>query len=136
MRFFILSFVFLCLSCGSPVNTDDLELLNGYWEIEAVRTEDGQTRSYPASTTIDFLEVRESEGYRKKVQPKFDGSFSTSDDAINFRIIQRGEAVFLLYRSGDDHWEEELTTLEKDRFSLRGPGGVTYQYKRYEPIKL
>lgn len=136
MRYFVISFVLLCWSCGSPVTTDDLELLNGYWEIEEVRTEAGETRSYPASTTIDYIEVRDMEGYRKKVQPNFDGSFSTSDDAVEFRIVRRGEALFLLYLSGNEKWEEELTTLERERFSLKTQGGVTYQYKRFEPIKL
>lgn len=136
MRPIIFCFVLLLVSCGAPVNPDKLELLNGYWEIEEVRTQDGQTRTYPASSTIDYIELRGEAGFRKKVQPRLDGGFSTSDDAIRFRILQRGDAIYLVYNTEEENWEEELTALEEDTFSLRSAGGLTYQYKRFEPIEL
>ncbi len=136
MRYLFICFVLLYSSCGGSVDPSDLNHLNGYWEIEEVRSQDGQTRTYPASTTIDYIELKGDVGFRKKMQPRLDGTFVTSDDAINFRIAERNGRFYLQYKGGEENWEEELMVLEKDQFSLRNQGGMTYRYKRYQPMEL
>lgn len=136
MRLFIFCFVLLFTACGPSIDPAMLDNLNGYWEIEEVHTADGQTRTYPASQTIDYFNLDGKSGYRKKVQPRLDGTFATSDDAIPFRLHQRNDHFYLQYQSGDERWEEELSELETNRFSLRQAGGMTYHYKRYEPLQL
>ena len=68
----------LFVGCSPKISQEDLQLLNGYWEIEKVIFPIGETKDFKSSTTIDFIELDGMKGFRKKVQPKFNGTFETS----------------------------------------------------------
>ena len=79
--------ILLLFGCSSKVDQASLPLLNGYWEIEKVVFPDGSTKSYEVNASIDFIEIDGQKGFRKKMQPQFDGTFTTSDDAEQFTVI-------------------------------------------------
>ena len=136
MRAFLAA-IFVCLlGCGPAVSEDDLTLLNGYWEIEEVRFRDGATKKYGSSTTIDYIQVKGKKGFRKKVYPKLDGSFEVTDDA-EFFTLKLFESGFVFdYDTGLSEWQEELVELSENHFSVVNEEGVTYRYKRFEPIDI
>ena len=70
-------------SCNESKN---LQYLNGYWEISSVSIEGKEVKNYPFSGTIDYFILDENNGYRKKVKPKFDGSFDITMHEIEFKI--------------------------------------------------
>lgn len=76
---FFLFFIFM--GCTPKIVEEDLKNLNGYWEIEKVTFPNGETKDYSVSTTIDYIELKDGGGFRKKVQPRFNGTFETSNDA-------------------------------------------------------
>lgn len=122
--------------CSTSIQKQDLKYLNGYWEIAEVEFANGKTKEYDINTTIDFIELNGLSGFRKKMQPQLNGSYKTSDDAENFRIIEKEEVLILIYGEGTKEWEEEIITLDKNLFSVRNQDGKIYRYKRYEPLNL
>jgi hypothetical protein len=139
MRFSIFLMVCLLSGCSTKITEQDLPQLNGYWEITQVIFADGQTKDFMPSTTIDFIEVEGLEGFRKKVNPKLDGTFETSNDAKLFAIIKKEDAFHIRYAKEDLQTEESieiLTQLSDDNFSVMDAEGITYRYKRYIPLSI
>ena len=86
-RSIILYLLILCLGCENQITPSDTDLLNGYWNIECI-THKNET-FYPKGATklLDFYEVNERVGVRKKVQPQLDNKFLVTEDLNNFKII-------------------------------------------------
>lgn len=136
LRSTLILFSILFLSCTSKITEEDLTHLNGYWEIKTVTFKDGGKKEYNMSTTLDYLEVKDLSGYRKKVQPKFNGTYDTSNDAENFMIMKTGNSFIFKYKTGLSEWEEELISLNKNGFSVKNNQDKTYTYQRYTPINI
>ena len=128
--------IILMLSCNSKIDSSKLPLLNGYWEIEQVVFPDGSTKSYTVNASIDFFELNGQEGFRKKMQPQFDGTFKTSNDAEQFTITSSKNRMIIQYSNSENSWEETLIELTDDRFEVMSESGVAYHYKRYQPLEL
>ena len=129
--------IFLMLvACQNKLSQEDLTLLKGYWEIEKVTLANGQTKEYNVNTTIDYIELKELSGYRKKVYPKFDGTFDTSNDAEQFTIIVQQDRFEIHYKSELSEWVEVLKSLDENSFSVTNTENITYYYKRFEPINV
>ena len=128
--------IILLLGCGSKVDPDALPLLNGYWEIEKVVFPDGSTKAYEVNASIDFIEINGREGFRKKMQPQFDGTFTTSNDAEQFTIASVKNALIIQYTNAQQSWEETLVDLTEDQFQVISQNGVAYHYRRYQPLEL
>lgn len=132
----VLFMLILLVGCHPEIPGEALHQLNGYWEIEKVTFPNGQTKDFMASTTIDYIEVKDRAGFRKKVQPKFDGTFETSNDAELFKIISNGNSFQFEYTGSSETWMENLIELSADRFSVTNRDTLTYTYKRYQPMNL
>jgi len=134
-------FLFLTFGCTSSVSEESLDSLNGYWEIEKVIFPDGSTKDYDVNTSIDYILVEDKKGYRKKVQPKFNGTYDTSNDADLFTILEREGLFTINYSSKKNDGlvaqrSEELVNISENKFSVRNADGLTYDYKRFEPINI
>src|SRR6056297_3431231 len=135
----ILSFLLILMFWGcndSSVNENDLHYLNGYWEISEVEFPDGSIKEYGMNPSIDFIQLKDDNGYRKKMKPKFDGTYDTSKDVEGFTISNANETIILRYSTELSEWEEKLAQLDSLTFSVTNEEGVTYKYKRFEPIKI
>ncbi|MDF0706339.1 MAG: hypothetical protein VX772_10375 [Bacteroidota bacterium] len=136
-RILPLLLILLLWSCkDSSITEKDLTYLNGYWEISEVEFPDGFTKEYGLNPSIDFIQLKEKKGYRKKMKPQFDGSYDTSNDVENFEVSQINETYTLRYKSEFSEWEEKLVALDSVSFAVTNQEGVTYKYKRFEPIKI
>ena len=137
MKKYLFGILFLFLiACFESIDVEDLPKLNGYWQIEKVIFPDKSSKTYEVSTTLDFIQFEETNGYRKKVQPALDGTFDTSDDAVSFDVMRLDRGIFLLYSNAAESWEEELLHIDDNSFSVKNEAGIVYHYKRYEPTKL
>lgn len=132
----LLMFVLTCFSCATSPKEADLVHLNGYWEIEEVIFPSGDTKEYTANLDIDFFSLEGEQGYRKKVKPKFNGSFETSDDAQPFSLDTTDGVLQLRYSNELTQWAETLVALKEDEMALKNEDGITYRYTRYEPLNL
>lgn len=136
----LLFFIFLSSllwSCSTNTPEEQLQNVTGYWEIEKAELPDGQVKEYTISTTIDYIEIEgDSTGFRKKMQPRLDGSFNASNDQENFTFSVRDEQLFFHYHTALSEWEEIVIKATKDRLILRSADNLKYFYKRFEPISL
>ncbi len=131
----LISLVFTC--CSSSINKEDLKKLNGYWEIQKVTFKDGSSKEYKMSTTLDYIYVLDTTGYRKKVQPKFNGTYETSNHAETFSIT-KNNAIFYLNYSSDEisNRKEKLISLNKNTFTVINEEEIMYTYKKYTPLNI
>lgn len=136
LRLFYIALIFIMLGCSKQLSEADLVHLNGYWEIENVTFADGSTKAYTINTTVDYIEIDSLKGYRKKVKPKFDGTYDTSNDAEFFTIEMKGDSFVLQYKNDLSEWMESLTKLSQTNFTVVGEDNTTYHYRRYEPIDI
>ena len=135
----ILTFCFTLMFLGcmdTSISEADLHYLNGYWEIAEVEFPDGATKEYTVNTNIDFIQLEDGKGFRKKLQPKFDGSYGTSHDAELFTINLSNDIITMHYASDFNDWEEKLVQLDSMSFSVINAEGIQYRYKRFQPIVI
>jgi hypothetical protein len=126
----------LFISCSSKIDQEQLHLLNGYWEIKEVTFKDGTKKEYSVNTTVDFISLDSLKGYRKKMSPKFNGTFETSNDAEPIQIRISNDSVFMNYTTEFNTWEEVLLSLSDKQFSVKNDQGITYSYERFQPINI
>ncbi len=135
MKFLIVVLsIFFLLGCVNSISEEDLKYLNGYWEIEKVTFPNGQTKEFKVSTTIDYFEMEGLKGFRKKVQPKFNGTYETSNDAELFTLLQKDNEFEFQYKNAENEWRERILEISDNHFSVVNSDTITYTYKRFQPI--
>jgi len=122
--------------CQNKVSKLDLPHLNGYWEIERVTFPDGSKKEYAVSTSIDYIEVKNFKGFRKKVRPNFNGTYVTSNDAEMFTISENEGIFSLNYKTDLSEWREKIVGLSENGFTVINEENIKYHYKKFEPIDL
>lgn len=137
MRYLLYIFsVILFFGCTSKVTQEDITHLNGYWEIEQVTFPNGKTKEFTVNPTVDYIELEGLKGFRKKMQPKFNGSFTTSNDAEPFLIEEANGQFEFHYKNEMSEWKEVIKSISKDNFSVTNQDTLTYTYKRFKSIQL
>jgi len=126
--------------CSTKIDENNIKNLNGYWEISEVTFADGETKAFNVNPTIDYIEVKDAHGFRKKVYPKFDGTFETTDDADYFSINKTNDKFEMCYKpnmTSDTRMcsrNETLVQLSKNSFSVVNKDTITYTYLRFQLI--
>jgi hypothetical protein len=110
--------------------------LGGYWVIEKVEMPDGSERQFQMSTTIDFIEVTGDSGVRKKVQPKLDGSFITSESAERFKLKIENDSLNVYYNTPYDSWKESILKARDSLLVVRNKDGKIYTYAKFKGFSL
>ncbi|MBU2945586.1 hypothetical protein KO521_02575 [Zobellia uliginosa] len=135
-KIFLIGFIGLFFGCTSGISEQDLNKLDGYWEITEVTLPDGQKKEYKLNTTVDYISTDGKKGFRKKMQPRLDGTYETSDDAEAFVITKNDEDFSINYKTELSEWSEKLVDLDDVTFSVVNKEGIRYDYKRFEPISI
>lgn len=131
-----IGFLLIFFGCSSGVSKEELPQLNGYWEIGKVVFPDGTSKEYQVNTTIDYIQLEGLQGFRKKVSPKFDGTYETSDDSEGFMVTEKDGNFVINYKTELSEWSETLVALNEEAFSVVNGDGLRYDYKRFEPIAI
>ncbi|MCB0446814.1 MAG: lipocalin family protein [Gelidibacter sp.] len=128
----------IVLTFGCSKNPENyIEHLNGYWEIDEVTLPDGTKRDYNYNDTIDFFSINDSlTGFRKKMKPNFDGSFSTSNDAETLKVVIENDSLNIYYQTPFAEWKETVLEATEDKLLIQNKDKLLYLYKRYEPIVI
>jgi len=133
--FFVL-IMFLLMGCSSNPETF-IPHLNGYWEIEEVTLSDGTKRSYKFNGTIDYISINDSLiGFRKKVKPNLDGSFSTSNDAETITLKIENNSLIIYYKTKFSNRKETILNASENELRIINTNKDVYLYKRYQPLNL
>lgn len=118
-------------SCAKQDPKEQTQYLGGYWSIEKAILEDGTEKDFSMSTTIDFIEVNGTTGIRKKVQPKLDGTFITSNNAETFELKIEDDSLRLYYSTPYDSWKETVLKAKDSSLTVLNRDGKTYVYKKF-----
>ncbi|MEQ3661458.1 MAG: hypothetical protein ABNG98_03400 [Flavobacterium sp.] len=127
----IFGFFFLSLlSCQSEVKTEDLDQLNGFWEIEKVEMPDGSVKEFKINETIDFIKYDKMNGSRNKVIPQLDGGLLSNNLFENFAVLEKESKFWFNYKTDHASWSEELIKLSKDELVVKNSNDLIYYYKK------
>ncbi|TBW28601.1 lipocalin family protein [Gramella sp. KN1008] len=133
-RVLILFSVILFLSCGKNNPATQLENLNGYWEIRKVELAKDSVMEYGMSQYVDYIEITDSVGFRKKLQPKFGGGYIETNDAEKVTATIKNNKLILLYSTPYDNWKEEVIKADGEELVVMNPDRKVYHYRKYTPI--
>lgn len=130
---FILTIVIITSCANNPENF--VEHINGYWEIESVTLPNGTKKEYTVNQTIDFISINDSlKGFRKKMNPRFDGAYTTSKDAEVFQLKTENDSLNLYYATKFAKWKETVLLANKQQLKIVNQKNTIYLYKRFTPI--
>ena len=132
----LLLFALLLISCHSNVKKEDINKLNGYWEIKQVKLQTGKIKDYKINETIDYFELKDNEGFRQKVMPQFDGKFQTNGIKETIKIIEKNNSFFIDYNTKFGQWKEEIITIEDSTLVLKNKENLEYTYKKFKPFSF
>jgi len=122
-------------SCTQNDPQEQLKNLNGYWQIEKVEIEKDSVIEYSLSQYIDFIEIKDSTGLRKKLKPKIDGGFiKVSNDSENITAKIENNSLILYYSTPFAEWKEEVLEATKEELVILNKEDKKYYYQRYEPL--
>lgn len=135
----VLKGFFICLllaSCQQKITPEDINKLNGYWEIKKVVFKDGEDKEFKMNENFDFFEIANNKGIRRKVRPQFDGTFLFNEDYEKVKIRFEKDQVFLDYTTAYAKWSEELIRISDDEMLIKNDQNKEYEYKKAAPINL
>lgn len=133
-RVLILLSVVMILSCEKNDPTAQLENLNGYWEIRKVELEKDSVMEYGMSQYIDYIEIKDSTGFRKKLQPKFGGGYIETNTAEKITASIENNKLILHYSTPFDNWKEEVLKASGEELVVINRDDKIYHYRKYTPI--
>lgn len=134
LQFIVLLLAFV--SCKQNITDNDLENINGYWEIENVILPDGTIKEYKINETIDYFEVKNNVGFRKKVKPQFNGTYLVNDVSENIKIISKDNKKMIQYSTNLSKWNEEIIALTSEELVLKNDQNLEYHYKKPIPFSI
>lgn len=127
--------IFFLVSCSKNDPQEQLNKLNGYWQIEKVEMENDSVIEYGLSQYIDYIEIKDSTGFRKKLKPKIDGGFiNVSNDSENIKAKIENNSLFLYYSTPFDEWKEEVLEATKEELVILNQDDKKYYYQRFKPL--
>ncbi|MBT3560057.1 MAG: hypothetical protein HN773_05130 [Flavobacteriaceae bacterium] len=129
---FIILLIILC-SCSGDNN---IEILNGYWEIQSVTKEGKLMKKYSFSNTVDFFYIKDLEGYRKKVTPRSDGRFMVTLHQANLNVTKENGEFILRYLNKSKTYFEKIKKIDSQQLIILDNEGYIYKYNRYIPIEI
>lgn len=129
-----LSIFVLLMSCKSDVSTF-IPFIEGYWEIVSVTRDQKKVKNYKMSGSIDYFKVNSDlSGYRKKVTPRFDGTFEMSQHRSEFILSIEDSNLWIIYANNEVVYREQIRRANNSSLILSNADGFVYTYKPYEPL--
>lgn len=130
-KFIALHLLLLCLGCGNEIIPSDLNLLNGYWNIDYISHKNETFNPKGAAKLFDYYEVNDRKGVRKKVQPSLNNKFLVTEDLNYFKVIFDHKSCYLNFKTTWDQWKEKIVLLTEDELILEHQE-KRYHYKKFQ----
>ncbi len=138
MKKIILLLSLVCIiSCDrekKEVNTFDINAINGYWEIVQAQNPYGKNVVYSINSTIDYFELKDSIGFRKKMKPNINGNYKTSLDLEKFEVYVENDTIKLAYKTLYSQWNEAVLRLNDSLMLIKNDKDFLYTYKRFNAL--
>ncbi len=121
-------------SCNQQTPEEKLTKLNGYWEIEKVEFSRDSIKEFRMSENVDYFEIEDGIGFRKKVRPQYDGTYIVTEDAEKIEAKIENDSLNLYYSTPFDSWKETVLKAGEDKMSIKNNRGLIYHYKRFKSL--
>lgn len=121
-------------SCRTEVSPKDIVNINGYWEIKETVLADGNSKPFKVSETIDFFEIKNNKGFRKKVMPQIDGTYLVNDQQEHIELKEEKNHFYINYDTPYGKWRDEVISVTPEALVLLNKEGIEFHYKR--PVKF
>ncbi|HLW42610.1 MAG TPA: lipocalin family protein [Flavobacterium sp.] len=132
----LIVFTTIVISCSKSVSEQDLQHLNGYWEISEVKTPDNDTKVYQSNNNADYFVLNDQNGTRSKVVVQLDGTIQSNGIHENFTVKDSVGALYLKYQTEFSQWTEKVEQLTEDELIIINDNNIKYIYKRFTPITI
>ncbi|MEN9929090.1 MAG: hypothetical protein RLZZ231_1011 [Bacteroidota bacterium] len=126
----------ILVSCKQDIQSADVEKINGYWEIDFVDLPDGSKKEYKVNESVDYFEVKDLKGFRKKVYPQLDGKYLVNDVKEKVAIASKEGQWKLSYTTPYSTWSEEIIEIRDSVLVIENEAKLKYHYKRLTPFSL
>ncbi|HUH26433.1 MAG TPA: hypothetical protein VLY87_07385 [Flavobacterium sp.] len=124
------------ISCSKPISAEELQQINGYWEISEVKTSDGNSKEFQSNNNVDLFVLEGTTGTRAKVVAQLDGKKETNGIQEKFVVKDSAGATYLNYQTDFAKWTEKLEKLSAEELVIVNENDIKYIYKRFTPINI
>jgi len=115
-RYLLVLFFMLLTGCSSQL---DLNQLEGYWQIQQVRFQNGSSKEFNYASTVDFFQrIDDKKGILKKLDARVDGKFFANEAEQRFSIVQKQKDHILIQIEGEELITYELKKLTPEELHL------------------
>ncbi len=128
--------VLLLINCNNPKPESFIPFINGYWEIDRVILKDGTEKVFKFNQNIDFFEINNLDGVRKKVKPTIDGKFIITKDSETFSLKIEKDSLRIHYKTLHSKWKETFISVKEDQMIIKNESGNLYFYRPYKKLDL
>ncbi len=115
-RYLFVLFFMLLTACTAQL---DLNQLEGYWQIQQVRFQNGSSKEFTYASTVDFFQrIDDKKGILKKLDARVDGKFFANEAEQRFSIVQKQKDHILIQIEGEKLITYELKKLTPEELHL------------------
>ncbi|MCK0110099.1 hypothetical protein MWU58_12400 [Flavobacteriaceae bacterium S0825] len=131
--------VLVALTFGSCTSSpeDKIAFIEGYWEIKEVKKDNKLIKEYNVNLSVDYFEVNDDlTGFRKKVTPTLNGTFTVTQDQALFTLKAENDSLNIYYNHNDVITKETVIKATKEELVIVNTQGFRYIYKPYKSINI
>lgn len=133
---YFLLLLLIFVGCKQEITNKDILKINGYWEIENVILEDGKKKDYKVNQTIDYFQLKDKKGFRKKVMPQLNGTYLINNVKEDITISEENDCFYINYSTQYGKWKEEIIEIQDSILVLKNKDNLEYHFKKYIPFSL
>lgn len=130
MKKLLLFLLFVTLSCKQSITDADINLVNGYWQIEKVIDDNGNKKEYKINEIYDYFELKNKVGIHKKVKWQPAAKFLVNDAQENVKVIKEAESYYLKFWSQNGTHLDKLESISDEEMVLVSKEKVSFYYTK------
>lgn len=137
MKHISIIIIFIFLSCNNQVTINDVQKLNGYWDISKVVDTDNKVTEYKINSTIDYYFInKKNKGFRKKTTLDLSGKYKTNNLKDSISVEKKNGNIIIKTTTALNNWEDTIVKITPDELVLKNEAGVLFYYKKHQKIKF
>lgn len=128
------SVVLFLAACNSKPSEESLNEINGYWEISKVETPEGNEKEYKINEWVDYYDLKDKKGIRKKLKVQIDGTYLANNIIDKITIVDSADVYYLVAQSKFTKFKDKIVSINEDEMVLENEAKIEYHYKRHQKI--
>jgi len=133
----LLTLIMLSIFSCSKNPENDIQYIEGYWEIKEVTMSNGSKKAYKFNETVDYISINDDlKGFRKKLKPGINNTYFTSGDAEAIQLKIENNKINIYYSTPYANWKETVLEATENQLRIINDSENIYLYERYSSIEL